>query len=64
MKNTEQSYWQLCPKCGGDGNLLRYNSPPIMSSSVICDVCNGKKIINIYTGLPPKLDQTFQFEEK
>lgn len=39
--------YQLCPKCLGDGNLLRYNSPAFMSTNVatICDVCNGNKII-------------------
>jgi hypothetical protein len=38
--------WQLCPKCLGDGNLMRYNSPPMSTSATpICDVCNGAKII-------------------
>lgn len=37
--------WQLCPKCFGDGNLARYNSPSISSGIPICDVCHGKKII-------------------
>ena len=47
------SGWQLCPKCYGDGNLLRYNSPTLVSSTPICDLCNGEKIINLGTGLPP-----------
>lgn len=48
-------YWQLCPKCNGDGDLFRYNSPSIMATNArpICDVCNGKKIISTVTGLPP-----------
>ncbi|HCY40419.1 MAG TPA: hypothetical protein DHV48_03560 [Prolixibacteraceae bacterium] len=38
--------YQTCPKCGGDGNLLRYNSPNLLGMTVpICDVCEGKKII-------------------
>lgn len=38
--------YQTCPKCGGDGNLLRYNSPALVGMNVpICDVCEGKKII-------------------
>lgn len=38
--------YQTCPKCGGDGNLLRYNSPALLGMNVpICDVCDGKKII-------------------
>lgn len=39
--------YQLCPKCGGDGDLLRYNSPALMGTNArpICDVCGGNKII-------------------
>lgn len=39
--------YQLCPKCHGDGNLSRYNSPALASTTCapICDVCNGSKII-------------------
>jgi DnaJ-class molecular chaperone len=53
--STLSSGWQLCPKCNGDGDLYRYNSPPFISTNCrpICDVCNGKKIISIDTGLPP-----------
>ena len=42
--------YQLCPKCNGDGNLLRYNTPAMIStySNVMCDVCNGDKIIKMY----------------
>jgi len=40
--------WQLCPKCNGDGNLARYNSPNLSTSThPICDVCNGAKIIAV-----------------
>jgi hypothetical protein len=41
--------WQLCPKCNGDGNLLRYNSPSMLSTSsdAICDVCHGQKVLQI-----------------
>lgn len=49
--------WQLCPKCNGDGHLMRYNSPPFISTneSAICDVCNGAKIIAkaMITSTPP-----------
>lgn len=38
--------YQTCPKCGGDGDLSRYNSPALMGMDVpICDVCDGNKII-------------------
>jgi len=40
------SSWQLCPKCNGDGNLSRYNSPNLSTTThPICDVCMGSKII-------------------
>ena len=40
------SSWQLCPKCNGDGNLSRYNSPNLSTTThPICDVCHGAKII-------------------
>ena len=35
------SGWQLCPKCNSRPTIIK------------CDVCKGKKIINIETGLPP-----------
>lgn len=40
--------YQLCPKCNGDGNLGRYNSPNTYSEVPICDVCNGDKVLKIY----------------
>ena len=42
--------YQLCPKCHGDGNLLRFNSPALLGtmSTAICDVCVGDKIIPMY----------------
>jgi len=49
--STIDQGWQVCPRCNGKGFLddcLYY-----YTSSAICDVCNGKKIINIQTGKPP-----------
>lgn len=46
MKN-----WELCPKCNGQGTCYSAYSS---STSAICDVCFGKKIINSLTGLPPE----------
>lgn len=43
MAHSQQ--YQLCPKCNGDGNLLRYNSPNVYSETPICDVCNGAKVL-------------------
>lgn len=46
QKSQQRQYeWQLCPQCNGDGNLLRYNSPNMTSTTPICDVCYGSKII-------------------
>ncbi len=46
VNSAKTSEWQLCPKCLGDGNLGRYNSPPFASSTALptCDVCQGAKI--------------------
>lgn len=42
--------WQKCPICNGSGNVLSgFGS----LQTKICTVCNGKKIINELTGLPP-----------
>lgn len=46
------SGWQLCPKCNGSGYVYA-GIGTSMNTSAICDLCNGKKIINIETGLPP-----------
>ncbi len=47
--------WQLCPKCLGDGNLARYNSPAVTSDACpLCDVCNGQKIIPEFVLEPKK----------
>lgn len=45
--STQSPKWVLCPKCLGDGNLSRYNSPAIVSTSCtpVCDVCNGAKVL-------------------
>lgn len=42
--------WQKCPICNGTGSV-----PAILSttSSQICTVCNGAKIISKLNGLPP-----------
>lgn len=46
-----QGPWQQCPVCYGRGKYEDY----VLGSSVMhtCNVCNGKKIISIKTGLPP-----------
>lgn len=47
MEKISYVPYQLCPKCHGDGDLLRHNSPPLLSTTAvpICDVCEGEKII-------------------
>ena len=46
--DSEYTPYQLCPKCNGDGDLARYNSPALSTGHPICDVCNGNKIIPMY----------------
>lgn len=50
------NYYQLCPKCNGQGIVSR---PPCVagdiyawngSSTYICDVCNGSKVIQVHCG--------------
>lgn len=44
--------YQKCPICEGRGMI----SPPTGTSTLaVCTVCNGAKIINELTGLPPSL---------
>jgi len=43
--------WQLCPKCNGQGT--NYNNNAI-TTSCICDLCNGHKVISAFTGKPPQ----------
>ena len=46
--------WQLCPKCNGEGQVLSISYFSNNYDKVICDLCNGKKIISKVTGEPPK----------
>jgi hypothetical protein len=51
--------FQKCPICNGTGKL----SDTLSSSSYrVCDTCNGKKIINDFTGLPPNNKQYYNDE--
>jgi len=51
--------WQVCPKCHGQGLVwfpcgVPYNETYTTDGNPYeCDVCQGKKIISIETGLPP-----------
>ena len=55
-KKIHSKGWQLCPKCDGIGILNRhyYEGMEYRIEQDICDICEGKKIIDIETGLPPK----------
>jgi len=44
--------WELCPKCNGTGIGLNGSN---INGYIPCDVCNGEKIISIFTGRPPKV---------
>lgn len=47
LNNQEKhyGYWQLCPKCDGEGDVL--NTPEGMYTSMMrtCPVCNGAKML-------------------
>ena len=47
--------FQKCPVCNGTGKLT-----DTLSSSTyrVCDTCNGKKMINEWTGLPPNTNNS------
>jgi len=47
--------WQLCPKCKGTGWSGDLNG---RSATNGCDLCNGAKIISIFTGRPPQTTTT------
>ena len=54
------SGWQICPKCTGQGLVSKptylagdINSWASSQISHTCNLCKGKMIINIDTGLPP-----------
>lgn len=61
-KNIEADKWQTCPKCNGDGDLLMYASQTTIETNArpICDVCKGKKIIDVIMGLPPQFLQDYE----
>ncbi|NMB83276.1 MAG: hypothetical protein GYA14_15815 [Ignavibacteria bacterium] len=52
--------WQVCPKCNGQGTTwfppnVPYNPTYTGDGNPFeCDVCGGKKIIDVVYGLPPK----------
>lgn len=58
--------WQLCPKCNGFGGWNKCNYESFIKKHettapkeesleyVLCDLCNGKKIISKVNGLPPE----------
>jgi len=60
IKECQESGWQVCPKCQGQGVLFFPTGWPYVNEYItdgapcICDVCEGKKIINIQTGKPPQ----------
>lgn len=44
--------YQQCPVCQGSGTVF---APLSSTTSAVCTVCNGRKIIDTLTGLPPLL---------
>jgi len=56
IKTKKMKNWQGCPHCAGTGVEKIIQSCTTQNTVTIpkCTVCNGKKIINIFTGKPPK----------
>jgi len=60
MEKEIKMGWQVCPKCQGQGLVwIQPDMPwnhtfPFNGDPFTCDVCNGKKIIDISTGKPPE----------
>ena len=48
---NEVSNWQTCPLCNGTGIK---STPGLSTGCPPCEVCNGKRIISLKTGKPPK----------
>lgn len=48
---TFEAGWQTCPRCAGIGKIEDY----LLGTMDECPVCSGQMIINIKTGLPPRL---------
>ncbi len=46
--------WQLCPKCNGKGSWEDMVPGIFVLMNVMCDLCNGKKIISKIDGNPPE----------
>jgi len=53
---STEKQWQCCPKCDGEGQILDtgFGVTSVLQYR-ICPVCNGLKVLNIQTGLPPML---------
>lgn len=46
--------WQLCPKCTGTGETAPDHHTGPFSVYTLCNLCRGKKILDITTGKPPE----------
>jgi DnaJ-class molecular chaperone len=44
--------WQKCPICEGTGYV--YPKGSVTLSPDLCDVCDGQKVLDSWTGLPTK----------
>ena len=43
METSNLGEWQLCPKCGGQGNIS--TSGTSSATTTVCDVCYGAKVL-------------------
>lgn len=47
------NFWEICPKCHGEGFVMSLFQTTNTGFFKICDVCSGEKIISTITGWPP-----------
>ncbi len=50
--------WEVCPLCKGQGyeDVVISHEEISQQAMKFCTVCNGRKIINTLTGVPPLVD--------
>lgn len=51
--------WEICPLCKGQGyeDITISHEEISQQAMKFCTVCNGRKIINTLTGIPPAVNR-------
>jgi DnaJ-class molecular chaperone len=63
-----QDWWQLCPKCAGEGQIykqdVRNDTTALSIGWFTCDLCNGAKVIIRPQSVPPYKDEVLTEVQK